>query len=209
VETLARYAALLLLIVALMLTSQSCASSHAESAVVASVRAQDDTATLLPAFEPPRPSGRETITVPASAETPAFETVARIPHMEGMPCSQCHNDPLEVVIANRPKDQALSHWQVKMQHAPDTVMSCQTCHGAGNMDELVMLSGKPASLNEPYTVCAQCHATQAKDWAGGAHGKRLDGWAGKRVVENCTGCHNPHLPAFETRWPAQLNRGVR
>ncbi|NJO55667.1 MAG: hypothetical protein HC834_04110 [Rhodospirillales bacterium] len=147
--------------------------------------------------------------MPATAELPGFETIARIPRMEGMPCSQCHNEPLAAVIAKRPKDQALSHWQVKLQHAPETVMNCQTCHGTGNMDELVMLSGKPASFNEPYTLCAQCHATQAKDWAGGAHGKRLDGWAGKRVAENCTGCHNPHSPAFETRWPAQQKRGVR
>lgn len=208
-ETLGRYMALLLLIAGLMLALQGCVSSHAESAVVAAVRAQDETGTPLPILEPPRPSGRETVAVPASAGRPAFETVARIPRMEGMPCSQCHNDPLPVVIANWPKDQALSHWQVKMQHAPDTVMSCQTCHGTGNMDDLVMLSGKPASFNEPFNVCEQCHATQAKDWAGGAHGKRLDGWAGKRVVENCTGCHNPHSPAFEARWPAQQKRGVR
>ena len=32
-------------------------------------------------------------------------------------------------------------------------------------------------------------------------GKRVGYWAGKRVVENCTSCHNPHSPRFKSRWP--------
>ncbi|MDZ7639438.1 MAG: cytochrome c3 family protein [Bryobacterales bacterium] len=176
---------------------------------MATIRAEDATSVALPDLEAPRPSGRETVPAEGFSDVPPFQTLARIPHVETYPCSQCHNEPLKVLVANRPKEEPLSHWQVTMQHAPEEMMSCQTCHGAGNMDDLEMLNGKPASYNAPYTLCSQCHMTQAKDWAGGAHGKRLDGWAGERVVENCTGCHNPHAPAFAVRWPAQLKRGVR
>ena len=38
-------------------------------------------------------------------------------------------------------------------------------------------------------------------WAGGAHGKRLDGWQGRRVLMGCADCHDPHRPALETRIP--------
>jgi hypothetical protein len=138
---------------------------------------------------------------------PPFQTIARSNSMETYPCSQCHDKPLAGMLALRRKDQPNSHWQVKLQHAPDNIMSCQTCHGEGDMNQLVTLTGKQVSMDAPYQVCAQCHASQVNDWAGGAHGKRLGGWAPPRVVQTCTGCHNPHAPAFESRWPAVLGKG--
>jgi len=42
---------------------------------------------------------------------------------------------------------------------------------------------------------------QAEAWAGGGHGKRLDGWEGRRVVMACADCHDPHNPAVQTRIP--------
>lgn len=195
---------------ALLAGMQGCApASHREKSVAGAIRAAEAAPAPDSDLQPPREEGRQTVAVVGFPEVPPFETVARTPRMETYPCSQCHTASLSVLTAHRAEGERLSHWQVKMQHAPDSVMSCQTCHGTGNMDQLLMLSGEPVSFDAPYTLCAQCHMTQVKDWAGGAHGKRLDGWAGKRVVENCTGCHNPHSPAFETRWPAQLRQGVR
>ncbi|MCW5964789.1 MAG: hypothetical protein KIT83_12175 [Bryobacterales bacterium] len=140
-------------------------------------------------------------------DQPPFNTVARQGHLETYPCSQCHDKPLAGMLALRKKDQPNSHWQIVQKHAPEHAMSCQTCHGAGDQDKLVTLTGQAVSMDAPFQVCAQCHSTQVNDWAGGAHGKRLGGWAPPRVVENCTGCHNPHAPAFESRWPAVLGKG--
>jgi hypothetical protein len=50
-------------------------------------------------------------------------------------------------------------------------------------------------------LCAQCHFSQAAAWAGGGHGKRLDGWQGRRVVMGCADCHDPHKPGLEPRVP--------
>ena len=60
---------------------------------------------------------------------------------------------------------------------------------------LVARTGERATLDESYRLCAQCHFAQADAWAGGGHGKRLDGWQGRRVVMACTDCHDPHAPA--------------
>ena len=61
--------------------------------------------------------------------------------------------------------------------------------------------GAPVTLTESYRLCAQCHFQQVEAWAGGGHGKRLDGWQGRRVVMGCGDCHDPHQPAIEKRIP--------
>jgi hypothetical protein len=33
------------------------------------------------------------------------------------------------------------------------------------------------------------------------HGKRLDGWQGRRVLMACADCHDPHDPAVRSRIP--------
>lgn len=148
------------------------------------------------------------IPVEGFPDHPPFSTVARSGQLEAYPCSQCHDKSLAGMLALRKKDQPNSHWQTVLKHAPEHMMSCQTCHGAGDQDKLVTLTGQAVEMDAPYQVCAQCHSSQVNDWAGGAHGKRLGGWAPPRVVQNCTGCHNPHAPAFESRWPAVLGKGA-
>ena len=95
---------------------------------------------------------------------------------------------------------------VTMQHAAAPVMSCATCHQRDSPTLLHTLSGQTVAIDHAYQMCAQCHATQAAVWAGGAHGKRAGGWAPPRVRYNCTECHNPHRPKFESRWPAGPGR---
>ena len=48
-------------------------------------------------------------------------------------------------------------------------------------------------------LCAQCHGTQARDYAHGAHGGMSGYWdttRGEQVRNQCTHCHAPHAPAY-------------
>ncbi|WDE96241.1 hypothetical protein PQO03_11035 [Lentisphaera profundi] len=115
-------------------------------------------------------------------------------------CSNCHQDELPDRQQQNERS-ALMHLDIKMQHANQAVMDCRTCHNAKNMDSLRLNNGDEVSFNHAYKLCSQCHFEQERDWAGGAHGKRLHSWYGKRVVMNCTECHNPHSPSFTQRHP--------
>lgn len=129
-----------------------------------------------------------------------FEVATRREHIGKHPCSACHQGGF-VPDGNRHGSQ-MAHWGLSLHHADSGTMSCITCHAPENAMSLHTLSGDSVGWDHPYMVCAQCHARQAQDWAIGAHGKRLGGWAGPRVVQNCTGCHNPHDPAFPQKRPA-------
>jgi hypothetical protein len=94
-----------------------------------------------------------------------------------------------------------AHQNVQPLHPAETGAACATCHDARNVERLVLQSGGTATLDQAYALCAQCHFGQVEAWAGGAHGKRLDGWRGRRVVIGCTDCHDPHRPAIEQRIP--------
>ncbi|HEU4439127.1 MAG TPA: cytochrome C [Methylomirabilota bacterium] len=134
-------------------------------------------------------------------DRPRFYTLARTPAIEKYPCATCHTMPLERMrnAAGRP---ARAHWDVTLDHAPPAVMSCATCHTPDAPDRLRTLEHRPVDFDHGYQVCAQCHGRQASDWAAGAHGKRVGGWAPPRVVYACAQCHNPHHPRWDTRWPA-------
>jgi formate-dependent nitrite reductase cytochrome c552 subunit len=94
-----------------------------------------------------------------------------------------------------------AHQNIKAEHPAQTGAACATCHAAENVERLALKSGERATLDHTYRLCAQCHFSQANDWAGGAHGKRLDGWQGRRVVLGCADCHDPHNPTLAPRVP--------
>ena len=94
-----------------------------------------------------------------------------------------------------------AHQDIKPDHPAQTGATCATCHAPDNVELLALKNGERATLDHAYRVCAQCHFAQAEAWAGGGHGKRLDGWQGRRVVMGCADCHNPHQPALEPRIP--------
>jgi nitrate/TMAO reductase-like tetraheme cytochrome c subunit len=73
------------------------------------------------------------------------------------------------------------------------------------MNNLNSLTAQSIDFNASYKVCAQCHSNQFEDWKGGAHGKKVAGWAPPRASMTCVNCHNPHNPGFEKRWPVQFN----
>lgn len=122
----------------------------------------------------------------------------RSPDLSQYPCTSCHLGRGMILRDERIKD---AHQNIKPNHPAQTGATCATCHAPDNVELLSLKNGERATLDHAYRVCAQCHFNQAESWAGGAHGKRLDGWQGRRVVMSCADCHDPHQPAIESRIP--------
>ena len=142
---------------------------------------------------------------PASALSRRFGTItmvtslrARAPNLGQYPCTSCHLGRRMILADDRVTD---AHENIKSVHPVQTGGICSTCHAPDNVELLALKSGERATLDHTYRLCAQCHFSQAESWAGGAHGKRLDGWQGRRVVMGCADCHDPHAPAVEPRIP--------
>lgn len=124
-----------------------------------------------------------------------FSVLERFNKFELQKCQNCHASKKEIPSS------ASNHESIKLNHADNKMMNCTTCHSKKNTWNLHMLEGEKVSINHPYKLCAQCHFEQVEDWSNGAHGKRVGGWYGKRVVKNCTDCHNPHAPQFHKQMP--------
>jgi hypothetical protein len=114
------------------------------------------------------------------------------------PCTTCHMGRRTVLRDERTQD---AHANLVVSHPRETGATCITCHSSDDVEHLALRTGEPVTLDHAYRVCAQCHFGQAEGWAAGAHGKRLDGWQGRRVVMGCTDCHDPHAPSLRQRLP--------
>ncbi len=140
----------------------------------------------------------KTVRVKERYQGGAFWIESRKDKIERYKCSQCHNK--KPVSANNAA--AVAHGDIRLIHGGrEKPLSCFTCHNREDRDLLVTEAGESVDLDHSYQMCGQCHFRQKKDWVGGAHGKRMGYWAGKRVVQSCTSCHDPHSPRFEKRWP--------
>ncbi len=117
-------------------------------------------------------------------------------------CTECHTKPLAKMQSD---DIKKAHWNLKLNHANANTMNCTTCHNGNNMDELISITGHKIDFDKSFNQCSQCHQKQYNDWAGGAHGKRIESWATPRASMTCVNCHNPHSPHFETKWPERFN----
>ena len=142
---------------------------------------------------------------PSTANARRFGTITlrnsarvRSPDLGQYPCTSCHLGRGMILRDARIGD---AHQNIQPTHPAQTGATCSTCHAPDNVELLALKSGERATLDHAYRVCAQCHFSQAESWAGGAHGKRLDGWQGRRVVMGCADCHDPHKPAMESRIP--------
>jgi hypothetical protein len=122
----------------------------------------------------------------------------RSPDLSQYPCTACHTGAQLTPGAARIHD---AHPDITSRHPAETGAACRSCHAPADVELLTLQSGDVATLDHAYRLCAQCHFREADAWAAGAHGKRLDGWQGRRVVMNCTDCHDPHEPALEPRMP--------
>lgn len=123
-------------------------------------------------------------------------------HLAKFPCTHCHQGPLDQAPFLASSERK-AHWDVAMAHAPAQIMQCSTCHDTRRLNQLRSLADKPIAFDHSYELCGQCHASELKDWIGGAHGKQIGGWAQPRISQTCTGCHDPHAPAFPQRLPAR------
>ncbi len=141
---------------------------------------------------------KNTVLVSSRYQGGRFWTETRKDKMERFKCSQCHNNKAVSVV----KAVEMAHGDIVLKHgSEDKPLSCFTCHNREARDELVSEAGERVDLDHSYELCGQCHFRQKKDWVGGAHGKRIGSWAGKRVVKTCASCHDPHAPHFKKRWP--------
>jgi hypothetical protein len=121
------------------------------------------------------------------------------PEVERKDCARCHQpgkEPYRDELLPAGQD---AHWDIAIHHAAD--MECFSCHKKEDPTQLISVVDRDASLETAYLHCGSCHKGQFESWKGGAHGKRLTGWNGVRIVKNCTGCHNPHSPSRGTTLP--------
>ncbi len=141
------------------------------------------------------------------AETPADTARSENPYPEAppftvapprvspkyYPCSRCH-EHMDVDLTIRP----LKAPHPKLHHG-QARMWCYNCHNPSDQDTLRTLLDEAVAFTDGHIICAQCHATQARDWYFGAHGKRVGNWEGSRELYSCSACHDPHSPARKPR----------
>lgn len=120
------------------------------------------------------------------------------PDLVQYPCTSCH---LGRTVAMRDARIGDAHQNIQPVHPALLGAVCSTCHSPDAVDMLALKTAERVGLDHNYRLCAQCHFSQAESWAAGAHGKRLDGWQGRRVVMGCADCHDPHRPKPEPRIP--------
>ncbi len=128
-------------------------------------------------------------------EMPDFSVVPSTKDKEMHPCGNCHrwvkSDPT-------PRSLRQPHDNFSLQHGLHGrgQFWCFTCHDLAGNGGLKTLEGQGLAFDEAYFLCSQCHVDKARDWAFGAHGKRVGNWQGERTVYNCTACHYQHAPAL-------------
>lgn len=120
------------------------------------------------------------------------------PDLVQYPCTSCH---LGRTVAMRDTRIGDAHQNIQPTHPALLTAACATCHSPDAVDMLALKTAERVGLDHSYRLCGQCHFGQAEAWAGGGHGKRLDGWQGRRVVMGCTDCHDPHRPGVAPRTP--------
>ncbi len=142
-------------------------------------------------------SGIETVQSQYSSLEKPFLIKKRSPALRKSDCETCHKDDVKTN-----SNTTGTHNDINLMHAAKQGMNCLTCHAMNNVELLKNVnSTQIIEIDHAYLSCQGCHFSQARDWAGGAHGKRVRIWAEPRIVYNCTECHNPHNPTFKKRWP--------
>jgi len=150
------------------------------------------------------PDANPAKTVPGSPPfegAPAFRVITRRKDADMHPCGDCHDDAESDLT---PRELQEPHDNFKLEHGlhGKGEFWCFTCHRLKGTGGLKTLEKEKLAFDESYIVCAQCHGKQTRDWAFGAHGKRVKGWQGDRLLLNCTVCHFQHKPAIAAREPA-------
>jgi hypothetical protein len=129
-------------------------------------------------------------------DAPEHSVVSRLDELSFYPCEDCHG----MLPANPQRRQLYAPHPADLDHGAGRIW-CLDCHAADKRNVLMTLAAQEVPFDEAYRVCGQCHYNVQKDWAFGAHGKRVAKWQGDRELYNCTHCHNPHDPAVRPRAP--------
>ena len=82
---------------------------------------------------------------------------------------------------------------------------CFTCHASDNMEKLKTPDGRYLGPEESTVLCGSCHGTTLRDWEVNIHGRVNGYWnleLGEAKRQDCTSCHDPHSPAFQSMEPA-------
>jgi len=118
-------------------------------------------------------------------------------------CASCHANLPPNLLRRAPDEPAMKfHAGLDFAHGS---LNCLSCHHAQNYNYLRLADGAQVAFSDVMTMCAQCHAPQARDWFHGAHGGMNGYWdraRGPRFRKNCIDCHDPHSPAFPTMTPS-------
>jgi len=118
-------------------------------------------------------------------------------------CASCHANLAPNLLRRSPDEPAMKfHAGLDFAHGS---LSCLSCHHEQDYNLLRLADGTQVAYSDVMTMCAQCHAPQARDWVHGAHGGMNGHWdrtRGPRFRKNCIDCHDPHMPAFPTMTPA-------
>ncbi|MCA9135766.1 MAG: hypothetical protein KDB00_03380 [Planctomycetales bacterium] len=116
-------------------------------------------------------------------------------------CLTCHGIREPNLQNRKPTDLDEFHQNMTLVHGE---LACYSCHNPADAATLRLADGSPVSYPDVMTLCAQCHATQARDYKHGAHGGMNGYWdqrRGPRTRNNCIDCHDPHAPKFPTMQP--------
>lgn len=117
-------------------------------------------------------------------------------------CSSCHAN-FESNPTRRSADEPPMGFHSGLAYDHGT-LSCTSCHNPNDMNSLRLADGTPVVYREVMTMCAQCHAPQARDYAHGAHGGMTGFWSlehGPQFRKSCIDCHDPHKPAYPMMKP--------
>ncbi len=191
---------ILLVLTGTMIVLSGCDGASGHQGVMETIKAANAPVEMIKATHeiPPEPLVR----VSEEYQGGIFYTQARKDKMERFECSSCHTDDGATINDTR----EAVHGNIKLNHGavtnPD---ACDTCHNMSDRNYLATEAVAKIDFDHSYQLCGTCHFRQKKDWVGGAHGKRIQNWAGKRAVLNCASCHSPHSPRFAKRWPATFS----
>lgn len=165
------------------------------SQVALTTRAMRNADTLAPArFATTirRPTGPPTIKLTESDPQGRFGSVA---------CSTCHSFRVPDFANRTPGDLHQFHQNIPMAHG---TLACYSCHNPEDTDTLRLADTTVVEYPDVMTLCAQCHASEAKAYVHGAHGGMNGYWdltRGPRTRNNCIDCHDPHVPKFPSMQP--------
>ncbi|MFK7959735.1 MAG: cytochrome c3 family protein [Phycisphaerales bacterium] len=142
---------------------------------------------------------------PVVIRRPSGPPVIEVEHADGttgsVSCGVCHTTRTPDLTNRTPADLTLFHQDMAFAHGG---LSCYSCHHPDQPNALRLADQTAISYPDVMTLCSQCHGTQARDYAHGAHGGMTGYWdlsRGPRERNNCTNCHDPHQPAFPQMTP--------